>query len=236
MGVTEMVGLMAALGTCPGRANRRSRRSASSSGTTGEPGTRSTRPATARSWSSPSSGPSARWPRRTPRGWPRSPAISRGEASLLRRRRQPAGRAVAIGRFAEKHTPFPMLKDIGNALADRVGAERTPEVFVLDESRAVVYRGRVDDQYAIGVHRPSPRQATWSDALEAVLAEAAGPMPRTDAVGCKIGRATKSAEGAVTYARGSSDPPGAPGCMPPARRDRPVLPHRLPPGGRAGRA
>jgi peroxiredoxin len=62
---------------------------------------------------------------------------------------------VAIGRFAERHgLPFPVLKDVGNGLADRIGAERTPEVFVLDESRAVVYRGRVDDQYAIGIHRP----------------------------------------------------------------------------------
>src|SRR5262249_55779128 len=62
---------------------------------------------------------------------------------------------VAIGRFAEKHgLPFPMLKDVGNILADRIGAERTPEVFVLDESRAVVYQGRIDDQYAIGIHRP----------------------------------------------------------------------------------
>src|SRR5215208_6147056 len=48
---------------------------------------------------------------------------------------------VAIGRFADKHgLPFPILKDVGNDLADRLGAERTPEVFVLDGSRAVVYR------------------------------------------------------------------------------------------------
>ena len=110
---------------------------------------------------------------------------------------------VAIGRFAEKHgLPFPILKDVGNGLADRLGAERTPEVFVLDGSRAVVYRGRVDDQYAIGIHRPSPTRHDLVDALEAVLAGRPVATPRTDAVGCKIGRATKSAEGgAVTYAR-----------------------------------
>jgi peroxiredoxin/mono/diheme cytochrome c family protein len=110
---------------------------------------------------------------------------------------------VAIGRFAEKHgLPFPILKDVGNGLADRLGAERTPEVFVLDGSRAVVYRGRVDDQYAIGIHRPSPTRHDLVDALEAVLAGRPVATPRTDAVGCKIGRVTKSAEaGAVTYAR-----------------------------------
>ncbi len=110
---------------------------------------------------------------------------------------------VAIGRFAEKHgLPFPILKDVGNSLADRLGAERTPEVFVLDGSRAVVYRGRVDDQYAIGIHRPSPTRHDLVDALVAVLAGRPVATPRTDAVGCKIGRATKSAGGgAVTYAR-----------------------------------
>lgn len=111
---------------------------------------------------------------------------------------------VAIGRFADKHSlPFPILKDVGNGLADRLGAERTPEVFVLDESRAVVYRGRIDDQYAIGIHRPSPTRHDLVDALDAVLAGRPVATPRANAVGCTIGRATKtSAErGAVTYAR-----------------------------------
>ena len=110
---------------------------------------------------------------------------------------------VAIGRFAERHgLPFPMLKDVGNGLADRVGAERTPEVFVLDASRAVVYRGRIDDQYAIGIHRPSSTRHDLVDALDAVLAGRPVATPRTDAVGCKIGRVTKPAEGgAVTYAK-----------------------------------
>ena len=110
---------------------------------------------------------------------------------------------VAIGRFAEKHgLPFPILKDVGNDLADRLGAERTPEVFVLDESRAVRYRGRVDDQYAIGVHRPSPARRDLVDALEAVLAGRPVATPRTEAVGCRIGRASRPAEkGAVTYAK-----------------------------------
>ncbi len=110
---------------------------------------------------------------------------------------------VAIGRFAERHgLPFPVLKDVGNGLADRMGAERTPEVFVLDGSRAVVYRGRVDDQYAIGIHRPSSTRHDLVDALDAVLAGRRVATPRTDAVGCTIGRVTKPAQGgAVTYTK-----------------------------------
>jgi len=110
---------------------------------------------------------------------------------------------VAIGRFAEKHgLPFPILKDVGNELADRLGAERTPEVFVLDRSRAVVYRGRIDDQYAIGIHRSSSTRHDLVDALEAVLAGRPVATPRTDAVGCRIGRVTKPAQGGVvTYTK-----------------------------------
>ena len=110
---------------------------------------------------------------------------------------------VAIGHFADKHAlPFPILKDVGNDLADRIGAERTPEVFVLDKSRSVVYRGRIDDQFAIGVHRPSPTKHDLADALEAVLAKRPVATPKTEAVGCKIGKATKSAKaGSVTYAK-----------------------------------
>src|SRR3954469_18516814 len=107
---------------------------------------------------------------------------------------------VAIGRFAEKHRlPFPILKDVGNGLADRLGAERTPEVFILDGSRALVYRGRIDDQYAIGIHRPSPTRHDLVDALDAALAGRPAATPRRDAVGSRIGRGTKPAEGgAVT--------------------------------------
>ncbi len=110
---------------------------------------------------------------------------------------------VAIGHFAERHgLPFPILKDVGNGLADRLGAERTPEVFVLDRSRSIVYRGRVDDQYAIGIHRPSPTRHDLIEALDAVLAGRPVATARTEVVGCKIGRASKPDEGgAVTYAK-----------------------------------
>src|SRR3954447_1109791 len=39
----------------------------------------------------------------------------------------------ALARFAREHDlPFPLLKDVGNELADRLGVERTPEVVALD--------------------------------------------------------------------------------------------------------
>jgi peroxiredoxin/mono/diheme cytochrome c family protein len=110
---------------------------------------------------------------------------------------------VEIGRFADRHgLPFPVLKDVGNTLADRLGAARTPEVFVLDRARNVVYGGRIDDQWGIGIHRPAPTKQDLVEALEAVLAGRPVATPRTEAVGCLIGRVkTPTAKGGVTYAR-----------------------------------
>jgi len=43
-----------------------------------------------------------------------------------------------IAHFArESRIEFPVLKDAGNVVADRFGAQRTPEVFLLDPSRKV---------------------------------------------------------------------------------------------------
>ena len=45
---------------------------------------------------------------------------------------------------------FPILKDVGNAVADRFGTTRTPEVFVLDRKGPFRYHGRIDGQYSFG--------------------------------------------------------------------------------------
>jgi peroxiredoxin/mono/diheme cytochrome c family protein len=109
----------------------------------------------------------------------------------------------AMSRFAQEHDlPFPFLKDVGNKLADRLGVDRTPEVFVLDAGRTIRYRGQVDDQYGFGVHRPAPGRRDLADALDALLTGRPIATPRTEAVGCRIGRIAKAkGEGAVTYSR-----------------------------------
>lgn len=83
---------------------------------------------------------------------------------------------------------FPLLKDVGNVVADRFAAERTPEVFVLDGARRIVYRGRIDDQFGVGYVRDEVREEFLREALEDVLAGRPVRRPRTDAVGCLIGR------------------------------------------------
>jgi hypothetical protein len=50
---------------------------------------------------------------------------------------------------AEKHLTFAILKDEGNKIADRLGANRTPEVYVLDASMKLVYHGRIDNSQKV---------------------------------------------------------------------------------------
>ena len=59
-----------------------------------------------------------------------------------------------IARFAkEAGIEFPILKDVNNVLADQLGVERTTEVIVLDAERTIRYRGRIDNQYNVGISR-----------------------------------------------------------------------------------
>lgn len=99
-------------------------------------------------------------------------------------------------------TRFPLLKDVGNRVADQLDARRTPEAFVLDAERRVRYRGKIDDQYGVGVARDKPQQRYLEEAIEAVLAGKAVKTPRTEAVGCHIGRKPKPRKTSkVTYSR-----------------------------------
>ncbi len=97
---------------------------------------------------------------------------------------------------------FPFLKDPANAVADSFGAVRTPEVFVLDKSRTVRYRGRIDDQYVVGVSRKEPQHKDLERALDELLAGKEVGVPETKAVGCHIGRMNrKPARGEITYTK-----------------------------------
>ncbi len=99
---------------------------------------------------------------------------------------------------------FPLLKDLGNAVVDQLGAQRTPEVFVLDQDRVVRYRGRIDDQYGFqsgaGYSRPKVTRRDLADAIEQLLAGKPVSQPTTEAVGCLIGRVRQpKAASEVTY-------------------------------------
>ncbi len=101
---------------------------------------------------------------------------------------------------ARHEITFPMLKDVGNRVADRFQAERTPEVFLLDENRTVRYRGRIDDQYLVGLARDKVRRRDLAIAIDELLTGKEVSVPRTEALGCHIGRVKEvKPSGDVTF-------------------------------------
>jgi peroxiredoxin len=109
----------------------------------------------------------------------------------------------AVAAYGRKHNiPFPLLCDPNAAVAGRFGAERTPEVFVLDARRVVRYRGRIDDQYDVQAHRGRAARQDLAQALDELLAGKPVSVPVTAAPGCRIGRpAPPRPTGKVTYHR-----------------------------------
>jgi len=95
---------------------------------------------------------------------------------------------------------FPLLKDAGNVVADRLSAERTPQVFVLDENRHVRYVGRIDDQFGVSYHKQKPEHRELATALDELLTGKEVAQAISDAPGCLIGRVRKiEPHGDVTY-------------------------------------
>ena len=146
--------------------------------------------------------PSAHWPSYTLRGLPNCLMNSRLKGvSFVGINSNQQDSLTEIAAHARRHgVGFPVLKDLGNKLADQLGAERTPEVVVWDNTGKIRYRGRIDDQYGVGYVRNAPTRHDLRNALEELLSGKAVSAPVTKAVGCIIGRVRiADATSAVTY-------------------------------------
>jgi peroxiredoxin len=77
---------------------------------------------------------------------------------------------------------FDYLYDESQEVARTLGSERTPEAFVFDADRRLVYHGAVDD------NREEAEVTTHylRDAIEAALAGEAPPIADTPPVGCTV--------------------------------------------------
>jgi len=94
--------------------------------------------------------------------------------------------AAEVAEHAKKHGfPFAVLKDEGNRVADLYGAQKTPEVFLLDPEGKLVYHGRIDENQDDPAAAKSP---DFRNALDAVLAGKPVPVAETKAFGCTIKR------------------------------------------------
>ncbi|HEX4899641.1 MAG TPA: thioredoxin family protein [Pyrinomonadaceae bacterium] len=85
---------------------------------------------------------------------------------------------------ADKGLTFVILKDDGNKIADRFGATKTPEAYVLDASMKLVYHGRIDNSQKV----ESITANDLRDALEELLTGKAITKTGGAAFGCTIKR------------------------------------------------
>ena len=94
--------------------------------------------------------------------------------------------AAAVKAHAEQNKlSFPILKDPGNKIADKLGATVTPEAYFLDANNKLLYHGRIDNAR-------NAAQLETSDlrnALDAALAGKAIEKTEAKAFGCSIKRA-----------------------------------------------
>lgn len=94
--------------------------------------------------------------------------------------------AAAVKKHASEHSlTFPILKDPGNKIADKLGASVTPEAYFIDANNKLLYHGRIDNSR-------NAAQVETSDlrnALDAALNDK--PIEKTEAraFGCTIKRA-----------------------------------------------
>jgi len=94
--------------------------------------------------------------------------------------------AAAVKNHAAEHSlTFPILKDPGNKIADKLGASVTPEAYFLDANNKLVYHGRIDNaRNAAEVQTPDLRNA-----IDASLAGKGIEKSEAKAFGCSIKRA-----------------------------------------------
>jgi peroxiredoxin len=92
--------------------------------------------------------------------------------------------AAVKAHAAQHHLTFPILKDPGNKIADKLGASVTPEAYFLDTNNKLLYHGRIDNSR-------NAAQIESNDLRNALDAALAGkPVEKTEAkaFGCSIKR------------------------------------------------
>ena len=78
------------------------------------------------------------------------------------------------------------VHDKDMALCRALGARTTTEVFLLDATRTLLYRGALDDQYGTNYNREAPRHTYLKDAVADFLAGRAVTTGATSAPGCEL--------------------------------------------------
>ena len=79
--------------------------------------------------------------------------------------------------------PFPYLYDEDQKVTKKLGATRTPEAFVFNSKRKLVYQGAIDDNWE---NENMVMQVYLEDAIEDTLDGMEPDRPEVPAVGCSV--------------------------------------------------
>jgi peroxiredoxin len=86
-------------------------------------------------------------------------------------------------RAREKKFNFPYLRDEEQAAAKAYRASHTPEIFLFDENRKLVYQGKIDDNWQ---YPDKVKTQYLRDAIDELLAGKEISVPETYSIGCTI--------------------------------------------------
>jgi thiol-disulfide isomerase/thioredoxin len=105
-------------------------------------------------------------------------------------------------------------------------AKTTTETFVLNAKGQLVYRGAIDDQYAIGAALPAPKNRWLADALDAALEGRLPKVASTSAPGCLLNGGAETGANAVPTFHADIQPIIQKSCLP-CHRSEGVAPFSL---------
>lgn len=86
-------------------------------------------------------------------------------------------------RAAQKQFNFPYLHDETQEIARLYGATHTPEIFLFDQKRELVFHGKIDDNWQ---DEKSVRTKYLRNAVEELLGNQKISVPETFTIGCTI--------------------------------------------------
>ncbi len=89
------------------------------------------------------------------------------------------------GNETKKPLPYPILLDTGNVYADKMGAKRTPEVYIVDKAGNLVYHGALDNGKKLD---EAGYESYIAKAADELLAGKPVSTSKSSAYGCSIKR------------------------------------------------
>ncbi len=86
-------------------------------------------------------------------------------------------------RASEKHFNFPYLRDEDQSVANAFDASHTPEIFLFNKERELVYHGKIDDNWK---DEKAVKNKYLHDAITELLKGEEISIPETFSIGCTI--------------------------------------------------